>query len=80
MISLPFHASVLEPDFYLAVAQTEEVGDFDSSPARQISVEMELLLKFQGLMTSVRRSCPLGVAYVASITCMSVHTVYHELM
>ena len=40
------HASVLEPDFDLALREAEGVGNLNAAPARQIAVEVELLLQF----------------------------------
>ena len=59
VLLLPLHAPVLEPDLDLALRQAQRVGDLDPSPAGQVSVEVELLLKLQGLVAGVRRSLAL---------------------
>lgn len=50
---LPFHPAVLEPDFDLSLRQIQCVRNFDSSSTSEIPIEMELLLKFQGLVAGV---------------------------
>ncbi|KAJ8377219.1 hypothetical protein AAFF_G00265140, partial [Aldrovandia affinis] len=44
VILLPLHPPVLEPDFDLALGQAERVRDLDAPPAREVPVEVELLL------------------------------------
>ena len=61
MIFLPFHASVLEPDFDLSLGEAEGVGDLDPTATRQISIEVKFLLQFQRLVTSVRLTTALPV-------------------
>ena len=51
---LEFHAAILEPDFDLALCQTECVGDFNSPPPSQVVIEVEFLLQFQSLVARVR--------------------------
>ncbi len=51
---LELHAPVLEPDLDLSLGEAERVGDLDPSPTRQVAVEVELLLQFQGLVAGVR--------------------------
>lgn len=50
---LELHSSVLEPDFNLALRETELVRHLYSSPAREVVVRVELLLQFQGLVPGV---------------------------
>ena len=50
---LELHSSVLEPDFDLALRETELVRHLDPAPAREVVVRVELLLQFQGLVASV---------------------------
>lgn len=54
VLLLPFHPSVLEPDFDLPFRQAECVRDLDAPPPGQVSVEMELLLQLEGLVSGVR--------------------------
>ena len=61
MVFLPFHASVLEPDFDLSLGEAEGVGDFDPTSSRQIPVEVEFLLQFQSLVACVRLTTPLPI-------------------
>ena len=63
VLFLPFHASVLEPDFDLAFSQAKGVGDLDPSPPRQVAIEMEFLFQFQRLKTGVGLSSPLPFGY-----------------
>ena len=51
---LGLHATVLEPNFDLALAEGQRVGDFDAPPPRQVAVEVELFLQFQRLEARVR--------------------------
>ena len=53
VLLLPLHPPVLEPDLDLTLRQAQRVRDLDSSPPRQIPVEVELLLQLQGLISGV---------------------------
>jgi len=53
VLLLPLHASVLEPDFDLALRETQSVGDLNSPPSGQVAVEVEFLLQLQGLVPRV---------------------------
>ena len=53
VLLLPLHPPVLEPDLDLPLRQAQRVRDLDSSPPRQIPVEVELLLQLQGLISGV---------------------------
>ncbi len=53
VLLLPLHPPILEPDFDLSFSQIEGVCDFYPPSARQVAVEVELLLELQGLMSSV---------------------------
>lgn len=44
VLFLPFHASILKPDFNLPLGETEGVCNLDSSPTGQVAVEVEFLL------------------------------------
>lgn len=44
---LPFHATVLEPDFHLGLGQHQRRGHFESLRSRQVLVLPELVLQFQ---------------------------------
>jgi len=48
------HASILEPDFDLALGETERVRYLNASFARQVTVELEFLLQLQSLVSRVR--------------------------
>ena len=61
VIFLPFHPSVLKPDFDLPLGQTKSVGDLDPPPPGQIPVKMKLLLQLQDLLPGVSCSGPLGL-------------------
>lgn len=62
---LPLHSSVLEPDFYLALRQTERVGDFDAPASGQVAVEMKLLLELERLITGIYLTSSASVRPVA---------------
>lgn len=53
VLLLPLHASILEPDLDLALCQAKRVRDLDSSPARQVAIEVEFLLQLQCLIAGV---------------------------
>lgn len=61
VVFLPFHPSVLKPNFDLPFGETERVGDLNPPPPGQIPVKMKLLLKLQDLLTSVRCPGPFGL-------------------
>lgn len=54
VLLLPLHTPILEPDFYLTLRQTESVRDFNTTPPREITVEVELLFQLQSLVPGVR--------------------------
>lgn len=54
VLLLPLHPSVLEPDLYLPLRETESVRYLDASSPREVPIEMELLFEFQGLIPRVR--------------------------
>lgn len=62
VVFFPLHPPVLEPDFDLSLGETERVGDFYPSSPRQVTVEVELLLQLQYLVSGVGRPLPLGLA------------------
>ncbi len=53
------YSPILKPNFYLSFCEAEGVGNFNSPPARQVAVVVELLLQFQGLVARVRLPRPL---------------------
>lgn len=53
MFLFPLHATILEPNFYLAFSQTEGMSDFDASPAGQVTIEVEFFFEFQRLVAGV---------------------------
>ena len=53
VLLLPLHPPVLEPDLDLPLRQTESVSDLYPPTASEISVEVELLLQLQGLVSGV---------------------------
>lgn len=54
VLLLPFHPSVLKPDFDLPLGKAERVRDLDATPPGQVSVVVELLLELEGLVSGVR--------------------------
>lgn len=50
---LPFHSTILEPDFYLSFGEAECVRNFDASSAGQVTIEMEFFFEFQRLIAGV---------------------------
>ena len=67
LLFLPFHPSVLEPDFDLPFGEVQSVRDFNTTTAGQISIEVEFFLQLERLVTCIRRSRAFGIH--------SVHTV-----
>ena len=65
---LEFHASVLEPDFDLALGQTEGVRDFNPPPPRQVVIEVELFFQFQRLVARVSLSASSSWTSIGSLT------------
>lgn len=61
VILLPFHPSVLKPDFDLPLGETKSVGNLDPPPPGQIPVKMKLLLELQDLLPGVSCPGPLGL-------------------
>ena len=55
---LELHSSVLEPDFDLALGETELMRHLYPSPACEVVVRVELLLQFQGLVAGVGLATP----------------------
>jgi len=58
VVLLPLHASVLEPNFYLALGQAEAVGDLDPTAPRQVAIEVEFFFQLENLVASVGRPLP----------------------
>lgn len=68
---LPFHPSVLKPDFDLPLCEAQGMSDLNPPPTRQIAAEVELFLELQCLVPSVSLSPTL------SITTWSSHPRIH---
>lgn len=49
----PFHATILKPDFDLALGEAQHVRNFDAPASRQVAVEMEFLFEFKSLVSGV---------------------------
>lgn len=45
VLFLPFHPSVLKPNFYLTFSQTKGVCNLDTPPSCKVTVEVKLLLQ-----------------------------------
>lgn len=61
MFLLPFHSTILKPDFDLPFTQTQCMCYFDPSSTSQIPIKVKLLLQFQRLVSSVW--CPLSFGF-----------------
>ena len=48
------HATVLEPDLDLALGERQLARQLDAATARQVAVELEVLLEFESLVAGVR--------------------------
>ena len=59
LVLLVLHASVLEPDFDLTLAEVQQGSHLYSAWTTEISVEVKLLLEFHQLCTCIRSTCPL---------------------
>jgi len=53
-LALLLHAPVLEPDFDLALGERQLARQLDAATARQVAVELEVLLQLERLVTRVR--------------------------
>ena len=62
VLLLPLHAAVLEPDLDLPLREAQSVGDLYPPASRQVPVEVELLLKLEGLVACVGRPLALCLA------------------
>ena len=51
---LGLHSAVLDPDFDLPFSESKLMSNLDAPPSGQVSVVVELLLQFQGLVPRVR--------------------------
>lgn len=49
----PLHPSVLEPNLDLPLGEAKSMGDFYSSSPGEVAIKVELLLKFQGLVSGI---------------------------
>lgn len=50
---LPFHASILEPDFDLSFREVKRVRDLDASATGEVAVEVKFLLQLERLVPRV---------------------------
>ncbi|GFU43279.1 hypothetical protein NPIL_11951 [Nephila pilipes] len=71
VLLLPLHPPILKPDLDLSLREAEGMSDFDPPPARQVPVEMEFLLQFEGLVPGIGRPLSLCLAH-------SVHTICNK--
>ena len=62
------HAAVLEPDLDLALAERQLARHLDASTARQVAVELKLLLELQSLEACVRLSTTASLRRVGTCT------------
>lgn len=76
----PFHAPILEPDFYLPLRQTQTVCDLDPPPPRQVAIKMELLLQFQCLVARIRRSLAFRLSIGVDCICFQCQTKFRPLI
>jgi len=76
VLLLPLHASVLEPDLDLSLAEVQHVGDLDAATSRQVAVEVKLLFELERLVTRVRRSRPLAVSTVFHCNAYRTHRIF----
>jgi len=53
VLLFPFHPSILEPYLDLTFSETQGMRYLNSPSAGQVAIEVELLLKLQGLVASV---------------------------
>ena len=60
VVFLPFHSSVLKPNFDLPLRETKSVCNLNPPPSSQIPVKMKFLLEFQNLLPGVRCSWAFG--------------------
>ena len=60
VVFLPFHSSVLKPNFDLPLRETKSVCNLNPPPSSQIPVKMKFLLEFQNLLSGVRCSGAFG--------------------
>lgn len=60
VLLFPFHPPVLEPYLDLPLGETQGMGNFNSSSAGQVAVEVKLLLQFQRLVPSIRLTASLA--------------------
>jgi len=67
-LSLFLHAAVLEPDLDLALGERQLTGQLDASAARQVAVELEVLLQLQCLEAGVRLSTAASLRRVGTCT------------
>ena len=65
---LGFHAAVLEPDLDLSLGETERVRDLDATFAREVAIELELLLELERLIARVRLTTTTSLRRVGTCT------------
>lgn len=68
LVLLPFHATVLEPDFNVPFCEAQHGGQFDPTRARDVLVEVELLLQLQELTSRVGGPGPFVLVLEGQLT------------
>ena len=67
VVLLPLHAPILEPDLDLPLRQIQHVRYLDATSARQVAIEVELLLQFERLVAGVGCARPLAIRSIGTI-------------
>lgn len=67
--SLPFHPSVLEPNFYLIFSQLEIVRNFQSSRSCEVLIKVEFFFKFHQLFLGEGESTFVVIRVFFCIAC-----------
>lgn len=65
MLLLPLHATILEPDFDLALGEAEGVSDLNATPTGQVAIEVELFFQLERLVSRV--GCPLALRFAVGV-------------
>ena len=73
---LDLHAAVLEPDLDLPLGEAERVRDLDAPLAREVAVELKLLLQFERLVARVRLAAPSSLRRVRPYIHYSPHAAH----
>jgi len=78
VLLLPLHPPVLEPDFDLALRQTQSVCNFNTPTTGKISIEVELFFELQRLVSRVRRPLPFCFTVRVHSTCGQTETPHQK--